>query len=680
MKKTAAKITGMIMAVLVTLCAFVTIAPAAGLLKPVNGNEKGVQMKSHHVDVTINNGFARTELTQVFINTGTKDIEAIYSFPLPKQASLSELSLWIDGREALGEVMEKEKAKKTYEKQKSKGNDTALAEKNDYKTFDVRVYPVKADGETKVRLVYYQPLEIDMGVGRYVYPLEEGGVDEQRVAFWSVDDIVNESLKFNLQLKSAFPVKNIRIPNYDNQAVVKKTTDNEGEIYDVSLDFPEASTLSRDIVFYYRLEDTVPARLELIPYRESSRNDGTFMVVVTPGVSLQKITEGTDWTFVLDVSGSMGGEKINALVDGVRKVIDGMSPEDRFRIVTFNDSAYEFSGGYIPATRGNVDRMSERVKAIKSGGGTALYSGLKTAYQGLDSDRTTGIVLVTDGVANVGPTQHSVLLNLLQENDFRLFIFVIGNSANQPLLDALAKNSGGFAMNISSSDDIVGRLIQARAKVLHECIYDAKLKFKGETVKKITPPGMRNLYMGQQLVLFGKYTNPGEVNIELTGKIAGQQKRWECKAVLPKIDTDNPEIERLWALSAIDDTMETIRVKGKTNSLYKRVVNLGTEYSLVTDYTSMVVVNETEMEEMGIDRKNADRVYRERKAQSQRGQQPVKNYRVDNTPKSSGNSSKSSSDKGMFNGLKAPSIGGGPVGPLFVGFAFWMRRRKNRKQ
>ena len=179
-------------------------------------------MQTHHVQVTINNGFARTEVDQVFANSGDLDLEAVYSFPVPRQASLSELSLWIDGREVLGEVLEKQQARRMYEKQKNRGNDTALAEKDDYKTFNVRVSPVRAQDQTRVRLVYYQPLEVDLNIGRYVYPLEEGGVDEERIAFWSVDDKVHSSFSFNLTLKSAFPVQDIRLPGYQDQAVVQR--------------------------------------------------------------------------------------------------------------------------------------------------------------------------------------------------------------------------------------------------------------------------------------------------------------------------------------------------------------------------------------------------------------------------------------------------------------------------
>ena len=72
---------------------------AAGILKPVNGDESQVSLVSHNVSVVINNGFARTEVDQVFANSGDHDLEAIYSFPLPKNSSLSEVSLWINGQE-----------------------------------------------------------------------------------------------------------------------------------------------------------------------------------------------------------------------------------------------------------------------------------------------------------------------------------------------------------------------------------------------------------------------------------------------------------------------------------------------------------------------------------------------------------------------------------------------------
>jgi Ca-activated chloride channel family protein len=642
---------------------------AAGLLKPVGSGQDGVYIKSHHVDVTINNGFARTEIDQVFGNDTDYDIEAIYSLPLPKQASLSEVSLWVNGQEILGEVVEKEKAKKIYEEQVAKGNDVALAEKDGFRTFDINVGRVPAHTDTRVRLVYYQPLEIDLNVGRYVYPLSEGGVDEERIAFWSVDDRVKQSFRFNLELKSAFPVRDVRVPGYEQVARITSSADNAegiGDVYTVTVDSEGGATLSKDLVVYYRLDDQVPARVELVPYRASRNEPGTFMLVVTPAASLQRIAEGTDWTFILDVSGSMSGHKIATLADGVSRVIGKMAPNDRFRIVTFNNQARDITGGYVTATPEQAGRWIRKVKEIKSGGGTALFAGLKEGYRELDADRTSGVILVTDGVCNIGPTHHKAFLELINQQDIRLFTFVIGNSANQPLLERLAKDSGGFAMNISNADDILGRLIQAKAKVLHECMHDVEIKIRGEKVCNVKPDNIGNLYMGQQAVLFGQYTNPGEVDVELRARISGEQREWHCRTALPEVDTRNPELERLWALAAIDEVMQEIREKDETPSLRKRVVDLALEYQLVTDYTSMLVVQEDVLEGEGIQRRNADRVKRERDAQQKRAAAPVRSHRVDN-----GSTFQHRSSPGL-------GIGSGPVGPLFLVLTSLMARRKRK--
>ncbi|ORJ58698.1 VIT domain-containing protein [Geothermobacter hydrogeniphilus] len=644
---------------------------AAGLLKPLNGGSP-LAITSHQVEVVINNGFARTEIDQTFSNPADAPLEALYTFPLPKQASLSELSMWVAGQELVGEVVEKEKARQVYEAEKAAGKQAAITEKNDFKTFETRVGNIPPGGEVRIRLVYYQSLEIDLNVGRYLYPLAEGNVDEEQLQFWSVDDRVNGPFRFHLQLKSAFPVKDVRLPGLQNEAVINQAggtgEQGNGNDYEVTIDRPAGSRLGRDIVFYYRLDDSIPGRVELIPYRPDDRHDGTFMLVVTPAADLKPLTAGTDWTFILDVSGSMGGNKIATLADGVSRVLGQLRGNDRFRLITFNTKARDLTGGFVPADPGRVQNWIRRVKTIQTGGGTNLFAGLKAGYRGLDADRTSATILVTDGVANVGETEHRAFLKLLKKYDIRLFTFVIGNSANQPLLDRLAEDSGGFAMNISDSDDISGRLLQAKAKVLHQCLRDVKLEIRGEQVQLDAPQTLGNLYAGQQLILFGRYSTPGEIGITLKAKISGREQSWRTTAMLPKVDTDNPELERLRALEKIEQTMQQIREQGETDALRSKVVDLGLNFSLVTDYTSMLVVTDDVLESNGIEKRNADRVQRERRAQQQKATRPAKSYRVDNQ------------GQGAFGGRSAPGLGlgSGPVGPLGVALLAWLRRRRKQ--
>ncbi|PLX94436.1 MAG: VWA domain-containing protein [Desulfuromonas sp.] len=684
----------------ITTCLFLSgTALAAGLLKPVGANDDAaLAISAHRVDVTINNGFVRTEVDQVFTNSGTSAIEGLYSFPLPHQASLSELSMWVGEREILGEVVEKERSRQIYEQQKAQGNQVALAEKNDFKSFDTRIGNIPPQADVRVLLVYYQPMSIDLNIGRYLYPLREGNTDEERLSFWSVDDRVSGPFHFHLQLKSAFPIKDVRLPGLENEAVIQYggVTHGDGEeaseqggeqgnnqIVDVTIDRPAGASLNKDIVFLYRLDDTTPARIELIPYKADRNATGTMMLVVTPAADLQPITEGTDWTFVLDVSGSMDGHKIATLADGVSQTLGKLNSSDRFRIITFNQSAADLTRGFVTATPEAVGQWINRVKTIAAGGSTNLFAGLETACRRLDDDRTTSIVLVTDGVANVGRTEQREFLQLLKEYDVRLFTFVIGNSANRPLLDRLAKDSGGFAMQISDVDDIQGRLIQAKAKVLYEKMHDVRIEIDGEKVDDLTPATIGNLYLGQQLVLFGHYHGSGKVTIKMKARISGEEKEWRCTAMLPEVATDNPELERLWALSRIDELMAEVRELGETEQFTSRIVDLGVHYSLVTDYTSMLVLNDDVYEQEGVSRRNADRVAKERQAQQQRSQQPVRNYRVDNAPqqRSTDDASAPAQQTSTFNNRPSPGIGhgSGPVSLIAVPLVAWLNRRKRNR-
>ncbi len=109
-------------------------------------------------------------------------------------------------------------------------------------------------------------------------------------------------------------------------------------------------------------------------------------------------------------------------------------------------------------------RYSQDVAAITPNQGTNLYAGLERGLKSLDADRTSALVLVTDGVANVGETHQRQFIELIKKRDVRLFTFVLGNSANRPLLNVMTKASNGFAVSISNSDDIVGQLLSATAR------------------------------------------------------------------------------------------------------------------------------------------------------------------------------------------------------------------------
>lgn len=194
---------------------------AAGLLTPKGSNLPELQIKDHKVNVVIEDGYAITTVDQVFFNPHANDLEAIYSFPVPEKGAVSEFTMWINGQPINGEVLEKKKAREVYEEQKAQNKNTGLAEKNEYKTFEINVYPVRAKQETKIRLSYIQPAYVDTNIGRYLYPLEFGGVDDQALSFWTTNEQVTGTFSFDLVLRSGYPVDSVRLPSYPQVQITK---------------------------------------------------------------------------------------------------------------------------------------------------------------------------------------------------------------------------------------------------------------------------------------------------------------------------------------------------------------------------------------------------------------------------------------------------------------------------
>ena len=623
------------------------LAQAAGLLTPSDGSLPPLEIMDHQVSVVIEDSYAITTVEQTFHNPHQHDLEAIYSFPVPEKAAVSEFTMWIDGKPIVGEVLEKQQARKIYEEEKAAGREAGITEKDSYKTFDISVSSVRAGQDTRIRLVYLQSTTVDTGIGRYVYPLEEGGVDEEKLAFWTANDKVAHQFSFDLKLRSAYPVDAVRVPDQPNAQVQQLNKDewqvqmgsiapasniDENEAAQTNFN-PTASTgeafrLNKDLVVYWRHQAGLPGSVDLVTYKPDASQRGSFMMVVTPGDDLQAITEGRDWVFVLDISGSMKG-KYATLADGVERALGKLRPEDRFRIVLFNNSARELTNGYVNASREAILRYSSKVAGIHPGNGTNLYAGLKNGLNALDADRTSGLVLVTDGVANVGETGQRKFIDLIKSKDVRLFTFVMGNSANRPMLEAMTRASNGFAVSISNSDDIAGQMLSAVSKVNHQALHGVKVSIKGVKTADMTPQTIGSLYRGQQLVLFGHYWGDGMADVKLKGRISGTEKTYSTSFEFPATSTENPEIERLWAYANIEDLQSEMNDFGEKADLKSAVTDLALEYCLVTDYTSMIVLREEQFAARGIDRRNQQRTSVEQAARQQRAQREVVSHRVD---------------------------------------------------
>ena len=695
----------------------ITQVSASGLLTPKGSNTQ-LQIQDHNVTVTIEDGYAITTVENTFFNPSHSELEAVYEFPVPDNGSVAEFTVWIDNKPIIGEVVEKQRAKQLYESEKAAGRDAGLTEKKSFFRFESSVSPVRPQQTTKTRLVYMQAADVEGGIGRYSYPLENGGTDQAKIDFWQTDSKVTGSFNFDLTLRSGFPVDAVRAPAHSHATIIKTDAQNwqlaisrngisrngtavsthingestaaepasqeepriaefaHSEIANTKLINKGGAIdkLNQDVVVYWRLQQDLPGAIELVAHREPGKRRGTFMLTLTPGVDLQPITEGRDWVFVLDRSGSMAG-KYQTLMDATSQALSKLPDQDRFRVLLFDDRVEELGTGWMNAGDVSVANVTKALNSSSPRGGTDLYKGLNKAISKLDSDRTSSIVLITDGVANVGKTERQDFLNLINRQDVRLFTAIMGNGANRPMLEAMTKASKGFAISVSNSDDIMGVLLSATEKVKYQAMHDVSLGIKGIKISDVVSNKTATLYRGQQMVIFGHYYGDGQALAVLNAKISGQDKQYKTEFSFPKQATSNPEIERLWAYATIAQLKDKSNYLGtKLEDDSSAIISTAIEYGLVTDYTSMIVMSDEQFEANGIKRSNRERRESEQAAQRNRATAPITPRQVDQ------NAPAFPSKRPSYSG------GGGAINPLTllmllpIGLA-WLRRRlisKNR--
>src|SRR5262245_43529935 len=150
-------------------------AQAAGLLIPAEKTLPPLAMLNHQAIIAIEDQVAVTRIEQTFRNHTDRQLEATYIFPIPKGASVRKFSMWVDGKEVPGELVEAAKAKDIYQSIVERTRDPGLLEYMDNNLLRLRVFPVPPKGDQKIAISYTSLASSDHGLIEYVYPLKSDG-------------------------------------------------------------------------------------------------------------------------------------------------------------------------------------------------------------------------------------------------------------------------------------------------------------------------------------------------------------------------------------------------------------------------------------------------------------------------------------------------------------------------
>jgi len=562
---------------------------------------------------------ARVNVTQTFENTASQKIEAVYSFPLPENAAVDDMTIQIGTRTVRGVIRKREEARAIYEQAKQTGHVAALLDQERPNIFTQSVANILPGEQITVTISYLQTLEYENGAYQFVFPMViapryiPGEAVGKQAGGWAPDtDQVPDASKITPQVtpKATRAGHDISIELALDAGVPLLQLSSVSHEIDVDRTAASSATVrlknlseipNKDFVLKYdvageQIADAVLSQGESLSVSKAKgAAGGYFTLILQPPAQLPEsdITP-KELVFVLDTSGSMMGFPIEKGKELINRALDELYPGDTFNIITFSGATRILFPKPVYPTAENLRQARQVLNEQQGYGGTEMMTAIRAALAPSDSqDHLRVVCFVTDG--EVG-NDLGIIGEIQKHPNARVFAYGIGNSVNRFLITSMAKAGRGdseVVMLNDKADAAAHRLYQRlRAPVLT----DVSIDWHGLPVDDVYPRTIPDLFTGKPLVISGRYTAATDGSIVIHGKRAGDDFTREIPVHLSSEASADTTLSSLWARRKIDDLMSEdwagLRAGTVKPNVQKEITQLGLSHRLMTQFTSFVAVEE----------------------------------------------------------------------------------------
>ncbi|MFW5748580.1 MAG: VWA domain-containing protein, partial [Chloroflexota bacterium] len=360
-----------------------------------------------------------------------------------------------------------------------------------------------------------------------------------------------------------------------------------------------------DFSLYYGI-DAETISVNLLSFRESAAEDGFFMLLVQPPLTVpEDEVIPKDVIVVLDQSGSMSGDKWAQAQAATTYVLANLKSNDRFNVVAFSTGVRTYSLNMEP-----IAQVGDAVKWIEGlfpEGSTDINAALLTALEQTDPERETAVLFLTDGLATEGVIETADILdNLAEANrpNARIFTFGVGDDVDTFLLDQIVEDFNGTGSYVRPTERIDEEVASLYNKISAPVLTDVTLDFAGARVELLYPETINDLFAGEQITLVGRYRD-GSDNLTLT--LSGMVNREELVYIYNGLTLRSRAggesfIPRLWATRRIGDLLNTIRLRGENQEVIDSIISLSVRYGIITPYTSFLIEEDDILSQQGRER------------------------------------------------------------------------------
>ncbi|XP_029657761.1 von Willebrand factor A domain-containing protein 5A-like [Octopus sinensis] len=359
----------------------------------------------------------------------------------------------------------------------------------------------------------------------------------------------------------------------------------------------------KDLLLQVYYEDVEKPQVILEKGDENSKgmfSKDIMMINVFPELPQVKQSAANDYIFVIDCSGSMSGEKIEAAKDTLLLFLKGLPLGCSFNAISFNnDFEFLFKEGSQEYSEDSLNEALKFQKNLYASGGTEILSALKSLsdkkpFQNFHRQ----VFLITDG--EVYSTNDVIQLVKSQVNNTRYFTIGIGSGASTELVKGIARAGKGQAEFVMTNDNLKAKVMRLLKLSMQPFVSSVCLSAKhGENNKELSfisvPERLPCIFSEENLILYlvlhEAETSCKNVKLNLCGKIGESDFSLDFEARLLGQNNKEMTIHRLCVKRKIQE-LELNEDLGKGDEIKSEIIDLGTMANLVSKYTSFVALDE----------------------------------------------------------------------------------------
>lgn len=615
--------------------------PEPGLqARDLEGRELGAfPLQRTSVAAELTGPLGRTRVRQEYANPYGEVIEAVYAFPLPAMAAVTDFVLEAGGRRIVGLVRPREEAERIYRRARARGQTASLLTQERPNLFTQSVANVEPGGEVTVELTYFERLAYEDGFFEYVFPMvvgpryvpgrpvaapagregeEDGGSeaagrnpsggtspptdrvsDAHRVTppVLAPGEGSGHRVDLTVTLEAPVPVRELQVPSH------RVEIEDEGPQRRVVRLARGDRIPNRDFVLRFRLAGEA-TELGLLAHAEGG--EGYFLLSVQPPLEpADEQVMPREITFILDVSGSMSGLPLELARQVIDRALERLRPDDRFNLFYFASGNGQLWPQARPGSRENLAAARRFLESRQGGGGTEMLAGVARALRGAhDPGALQMFVFLTDGYVG----DEAEILRLIREERgaARFFAFGIGSSVNRYLIEGVGEHGGGSSHVVLPRPGEVERAARRLlAAIDSPVLVDLALDWQGLPVAEVYPHDLPDLYAGQTLELVGRYrvrgglvgrlAGPTRGTAVLTGRLGQREVRYEVAVELPAAERAHAVLGPVWARHQIHELSGRLLTAPEEERprLVQAITDLALEHRLASAYTAFVAVDES---------------------------------------------------------------------------------------